>query len=106
MIKKALAIMANRRRLFRSNTDISGYKQKDAAAALLLAGIINILPLLFFFIAFMFVIANVMQIAIAILIAGVGIVLIRYALRGTSKYIKKFKSGKDSGGEFLFQGDY
>ena len=62
-----------------------------AAAGLILAFVLNILPLLFFFIAFMFVIANIMQIAIAILIAGIGIVMIRWALRGAGKYLRKVK---------------
>ena len=77
-----------------------------AAAGVLLAFLINILPLLFFFIAFMFVIANIMQIAIAILIAGVGIVLIRFALRGAGKYMKKLRGSGGSSYADPYFGDY
>lgn len=98
-MKKQILGITNRLRPYLKAADRRSIMRNDVAVigvGLGLAFLINILPLLFFFVAFMFVIANIMQIAIAILIAGIGIVLIRFALKGAGKYMKKFGERKDS----------
>ena len=75
------------------------------AGAAILSAIVTLLPMIFLFVGFMFLIANIMQIAIAILIAGIGIVFIRYALRGLGGLVRKGLGkaevvGKEAYGEY------
>ena len=104
---KTISGIMNRIRIYSKAVKRRNIINNDVAqTGVILAFLINILPLLFFFIAFMFVIANVMQIAIAILIAGIGIVLIRFALKGASKYIKKLGGKKNQDSYDTYFGDY
>ena len=77
----------------------------QAAIAMVLVFLIQILPIIFFFVAFMFIIANIMQIALAIILIGIGVILIRFALKGSGKFLKKLKGDK-AGGTTPFYGDY
>lgn len=83
-----------------------GFRRNNiAAVGAILSAIVTLLPMIFLFVAFMFLIANIMQIAIVILIAGIGIILIRYALRGLGGLVRKGlgkaeKAGQKVYGEF------
>jgi len=110
MKKKILLDITSRTRSYLKAVNRRNIIHDDVAVigiGVILAFLMNILPILFFFIAFMFIIANIVQIAIAILFIGIGIVLIRWALRGSSKYIKKLGGKKDSHEAFYDRyGDY
>lgn len=103
--KRAKSVITDRIKKYYNAVDNRGFSgNEQAALAMILVFLLQLLPIIFFFVAFMFIMANIMQIAIAILLIGVGIIAIRFALRGSSKFIKKLKG--EGGTDVDVLGDY